>query len=54
MQQLLTFTMLELLLLGGLKVRKVMVAMMLYMLETMTWYLKTAFGQSETSFGGTD
>ncbi len=32
---------------------KVMVAMMLYVLKTMTWYLKTAFGQSKTSFGGT-
>ena len=52
MQQLLTFTMLELL--GRLNVRKVMVAMMLYMLETMTWYLKTTFGQSEMLFGGTD
>ncbi len=29
-----------------------MVAMMRYVLETMTWYLKTAFGQSEISFGG--
>jgi hypothetical protein len=35
------------------KVCKVMVAMMHYVLETMTWYLKTAFGQSEMSFGGT-
>ncbi len=26
---------------------------MLYVLETMTWYLKTAFGQSKISFGGT-
>jgi hypothetical protein len=34
------------------KVRKVMVAMLLYMLETMTWYLKTVFGQSKISFGG--
>jgi hypothetical protein len=32
------------------KVCKVMVAMML---KTMTWYLKTVFGQSEISFGGT-
>ncbi len=30
-----------------------MVAMMLYVLKTMIWYLKTAFGQSEISFGGT-
>jgi hypothetical protein len=35
------------------KVCKVMVAMMLYVLETMTWYLKTAFSQSKISFGGT-
>jgi hypothetical protein len=34
------------------KVCKVMVAMMLYVLKTMTWYLKTAFGQSKISFGG--
>ena len=34
------------------KVRKVMVAMMLYILETMQWFLKTVFGQSETLFGG--
>ncbi len=39
--------------LQGFNVCKVMVAMMLYVLETMTWYLKTAFGQSEISFGGT-
>jgi hypothetical protein len=26
--------------------------MMLYVLKSMTWYLKTAFGQSEISFGG--
>jgi hypothetical protein len=25
-----------------------MIAMMLYVLETMQWFLKTAFGQSET------
>ncbi len=31
---------------------KVMVAMMLYVLETMTRYLKTAFGQSKISVGG--
>jgi hypothetical protein len=30
-----------------------MMAMMLYVLKTMTWYLKTAFGQSEISFGET-
>jgi hypothetical protein len=29
-----------------------MVAMMLYVLKTMTWYLKTAFGQSKILFGG--
>ncbi len=39
--------------LQSFKVRKVMVAMMLYVLETMTWYLKTAFGKSQISFGGT-
>ncbi len=39
--------------LQSFKVRKVMVAMMLYVLETMQWFLKTAFGQSEKSFGGT-
>jgi hypothetical protein len=27
-----------------------MVAVMLYVLKTMTWYLKTAFGQSKISF----
>jgi hypothetical protein len=32
---------------------KVMVAMMLYVLKTMTWYLKTAFSQSKIFFGGT-
>ncbi len=26
---------------------------MLYVLKTMTWYLKTAFGQSKVSFGDT-
>jgi hypothetical protein len=26
---------------------------MLYVLKTLTWYLKTAFGQSKISFGGT-
>ncbi len=39
--------------LQSFKVRKVMVAMMLYVLKTMQWFLKTAFGQRETSFGGT-
>ncbi len=39
--------------LQSFKVHKVMVAMMLYVLETMIWYLKTAFGQSKISFGGT-
>jgi hypothetical protein len=39
--------------LQSLKVCKVMVAMVLYVLKTMTWYLKTAFSQSKISFGGT-
>jgi hypothetical protein len=39
--------------LQSFKVCNVMVAMMLYVLKTMTWYLKTAFGQSEILFGGT-
>ncbi len=34
-------------------VRKVMIVMMLYFLETIQWFSKTAFGQSEKSFGGT-
>ncbi len=34
------------------KVQKVMVAMMLSVLQTMKWYLKSAFGQSPTYFGG--
>jgi hypothetical protein len=34
------------------KVCKVVVAMMLYVLKTITWYLKIAFGQSKISFGG--
>jgi hypothetical protein len=38
--------------LQSFKVCKVMVAMMLYVLKTMSWYLKTAFGQSKISFGG--
>ncbi len=38
--------------LQSFKVCKVMVAMMLYVLKTMTWYLKTAFGQSQILFGG--
>ncbi len=28
-------------------------AIMLYVLKTMTWYLKAAFGQSKISLGGT-
>ncbi len=39
--------------LQSFKVHKVMVAMMLYVLKTMTWYLKTAFSQSKISVGGT-
>jgi hypothetical protein len=39
--------------LQSFKVCKVMVAMMLYVLKTMTWYLKTALGQSKISFYGT-
>ncbi len=39
--------------LQSFKVRKVMVAMMLSVLQTMKWYLKTAFGQSATAFCGT-
>jgi hypothetical protein len=39
--------------LQSFKVCKVMVAMMLYVLKTMTWYLKKAFGQSKILFGGT-
>jgi hypothetical protein len=39
--------------LQSFKVYKVMVAMMLYVLKTMTWYLKTAFDPSEILFGGT-
>jgi hypothetical protein len=30
-----------------------MVAMMLYVLKTIKWFLKTAFRQSKKSFGGT-
>ncbi len=37
--------------LQSFKVCNVMVAIMLYVLETMTWYLKTAFVQSKISFG---
>jgi hypothetical protein len=40
--------------LRSFKVCKVIVAIMLYVLESMTWYLKTAFGQSKISFVGTD
>ncbi len=39
--------------LQSFKVCKVIVAMMLYVVETMTWYLKTVFGQSKISFSGT-
>jgi hypothetical protein len=39
--------------LQSFKVHKEMVAMMLYVLKTMTWDLKTAFGQNRISFGGT-
>jgi hypothetical protein len=39
--------------LQSFKVRKVMVAMMLYVLKTMTWHLNTLFGQSKISFCGT-
>jgi hypothetical protein len=39
--------------LQSFNVRKVMLAMMIYVLKTMARYLKLAFGQSETSFGGT-
>ncbi len=39
--------------LQSFKAQKVLVAMMLYVLKTMTWYLKTAFGQSKILFGGT-
>ncbi len=35
------------------KVRTVMVGKMLYVLETMQWFMKIAFGQSEKSFGET-
>ncbi len=37
--------------LQSFKVHKVMVAMMLYILKKMTWYLKTPLGQSEILFG---
>ncbi len=39
--------------LQSFKVCKVMVAMMLYVLKTMTWYLKTVSGQNKILFGGT-
>ncbi len=39
--------------LQSFQICKVMVTMMLYVLKTMTWYLKTAFGQSKISSGGT-
>ncbi len=48
-----TYTRLQVLLYKSCKVCKLMVAMMLYVLKTMTWYLKTAFIQSKISFGGT-
>jgi hypothetical protein len=38
--------------LQSFKVQKVMVAMMLSVLQTMRWYLKSAFRQSPTYFGG--
>jgi hypothetical protein len=38
--------------LQSFKVRKVMLVMMLSVLQTMKWYLKTAFSQSLTFFGG--
>jgi hypothetical protein len=38
--------------LQSFKVCKVMVAMMLSVLQTMKWYLKSAFGQSPTHDGG--
>jgi hypothetical protein len=38
--------------LQSFKVPTVMVALMLYVLKTITWYLKTAFGQSKILFGG--
>ena len=34
------------------KVRQTTVAMMLYVLQTMKFHLRTAFGQSEWSYGG--
>ncbi len=39
--------------LQSFKVHKVMVAMMLSVLQMMKWYLKLAFGQSTTFWGGT-
>ncbi len=36
--------------LQSFKVPKVMVAIMLSVLQMMKWYLKTAFGQSSTTF----
>ena len=38
--------------LQSFKVRQTMVAMMLYVLQTMKFYLRTAYGQSEWSYGG--
>ena len=39
--------------LQSFKVRQTTVAMMLYVLQTMKFYLRTAYGQSESSYGGT-
>jgi hypothetical protein len=39
--------------LQSFKVCKVMVAIMLYVLKTMTWYLETVFGQRKISLDGT-
>ncbi len=37
----------------SIKVCKAMVAMMQHVFKMMTWYLKTEFGKSDISFGGT-
>ena len=39
--------------LQSFKVRIVVVAMMLSVIQKMSWHLWTTFGQSTTSFGGT-
>ena len=39
--------------LQSFKVRVEMVAMMLSVIQKMSWHLRTTFGQSKTSFGGT-